>query len=119
MPDAVLVNVGMALEAWTGESFAVCLTSPLVCSPGTMMPAGGQLRATLHRVVFPKDDKGGYKARKSIPFFVQPTHSVKFHPISSDGSIDTTADAPTSGEFFQERQRAIQVPVGSTATAAY
>ncbi|GAA5826852.1 hypothetical protein JCM3770_004849 [Rhodotorula araucariae] len=46
----VLVNLGLAVEAWTS----------------------GVLRATLHRVTVQPDAYGGLRARKSVPYFVQP-----------------------------------------------
>ncbi|KAM0750482.1 Clavaminate synthase-like protein [Meredithblackwellia eburnea MCA 4105] len=87
IPDTVLVNVGLALELWTG----------------------GMFQATLHRVVMHNAADGSFQGRKSIAFFVQPEDSVVFDTIQPDGTIVKTPGALTSREFFKQRMDAIMV----------
>lgn len=55
VPGTVLVNVGLALEAWTG----------------------GLLRATMHRVILPEpNEDGSIPARRSMTMFTQPCDDV-------------------------------------------
>ncbi|KAL8292557.1 hypothetical protein RQP46_001169 [Phenoliferia psychrophenolica] len=84
VPDTVLVNVGLALEKWTG----------------------GQFKATLHRVVVHGMPDGSFLGRKSIAFFVQPEDSVVFNTIQPDGRIVATEGSLTSKQFFVERMAA-------------
>ncbi|GAA5839341.1 hypothetical protein JCM11251_003955 [Rhodosporidiobolus azoricus] len=84
IPNTVLVNLGLAVEAWTSST----------------------LRATLHRVVVQPEEDGGFKQRLSMPYFVQPKPDVVFNPISPDGTIKEVAGAKTSRQFFIDRQTA-------------
>ncbi|GAA5914339.1 hypothetical protein JCM6882_008165 [Rhodosporidiobolus microsporus] len=84
IPHTVLVNLGLAVEAWTSST----------------------LRATLHRVVVQPEPDGGFKQRMSMPYFVQPKPDVVFNPISPDGTIQEVAGAKTSRQFFIDRQTA-------------
>ncbi|BGP39938.1 hypothetical protein JCM10450v2_003917 [Rhodotorula kratochvilovae] len=122
IPGTVLVNVGLAVEAWTS----------------------GVLRATLHRVIVQPGADGGFRARRSMPYFVQPRDQVRraspqkeheltrrekvvLNPIRPDGSIDESGGARTSVEFFRERigasfkatqaQVEVPAPVEVAATA--
>ncbi|KAI5480448.1 Clavaminate synthase-like protein [Pseudohyphozyma bogoriensis] len=87
IPDTVLVNVGLALELWSSNV----------------------LKATLHRVITHTEPEGGFKARKSIAYFVQPKDEVVFNKISPDGTIATDDNAMTSREFFDARMSATVV----------
>ena len=55
-PSRFLVNVGLAMESWSG----------------------GAYKATLHRVIFPepKDGEGALKDRYTFAYFVQPDDDV-------------------------------------------
>ncbi|GAA5846105.1 hypothetical protein JCM9279_004787 [Rhodotorula babjevae] len=81
LPGTVLVNLGLAVEAWTS----------------------GVLRATLHRVIVQPDADGGFRARRSMPYFVQPRDQVVLNPIKMDGTVDESERAVTSVEFFRQR----------------
>ncbi|TEA12115.1 UPF0676 protein [Colletotrichum sidae] len=62
LPDAVVVNIGDALEFWTA----------------------GRLRSTVHRVAFPRSARENV-GRLSIPVFVQPDRHVLLEPLSGRG----------------------------------
>lgn len=120
IPGTVLVNLGLALEAWTS----------------------GVLRATLHRVnVQPEPVHGGFRERKSMPYFVQPRDQVRFMPprrvlrwtltsalhrdaaqvvltpIKPDGTIEPVEGAKTSLEFYLDRIGATFKATEQQATA--
>ncbi|RDW67042.1 hypothetical protein BP5796_09791 [Coleophoma crateriformis] len=75
LEDAIVVNIGDALEFWTS----------------------GQLRSTVHRVVFPRTaaESG---SRFSIPFFVQPDAEVLLAPLPLSG---TRAEVEERASRFQ------------------
>ncbi|KAK1957252.1 2OG-Fe(II) oxygenase superfamily protein [Colletotrichum sublineola] len=60
LPDAIVVNIGDALEFWTA----------------------GRLRSTMHRVAFPRTARENV-GRLSIPVFIQPDRHVILAPIES------------------------------------
>lgn len=72
LKDAIVVNIGDALEFWTA----------------------GRLRSTIHRVVFPQD--GSDQSRYSIPFFITPDDEAILKPILEDGNADAL-DLGTEG----------------------
>ncbi|EIN07875.1 Clavaminate synthase-like protein [Punctularia strigosozonata HHB-11173 SS5] len=81
VPDTVLVNLGLMMEAWTG----------------------GTCVATLHRVVFPPAPTQK-KPRRSIAYFGTPDPEVSLTPVqrrSAEG--EAAATAPTVKQFFEER----------------
>ncbi|KAK1625249.1 2OG-Fe(II) oxygenase [Colletotrichum phormii] len=78
IPDAVVVNIGDALEFWTA----------------------GRLRSTVHRVAFPRSASENV-ARLSIPVFIQPDRHVVLAPIKEDRKDDGGADA----EFLEVLRR--------------
>lgn len=84
IPGTVLVNVGLQMEAWTG----------------------GLAKATLHRVVPQPRPEGGFKARKSMPYFARADDNVVLNPVDSEGHIEVTKGAMTSSAFFNERLNA-------------
>jgi len=59
----VLVNLGLAVKAWTS----------------------GVLRATLHRAIVQADADGGFRARRSMPYFVQPRDQVRSNQLEQRG----------------------------------
>ncbi|GJD00009.1 2OG-Fe(II) oxygenase [Colletotrichum higginsianum] len=79
LPDAVVVNIGDALEFWTA----------------------GRLRSTVHRVAFPRSASENV-GRLSIPVFIQPDRHVVLAPIEGPG------DKPEGGvgaEFLEVLRR--------------
>ncbi|KAL2875080.1 hypothetical protein SGCOL_009783 [Colletotrichum sp. CLE4] len=78
IPDAVVVNIGDALEFWTA----------------------GRLRSTVHRVAFPRSASENV-ARLSIPVFIQPDRHVVLAPIKEDRKDGGGADA----EFLEVLRR--------------
>ncbi|KAK2053876.1 2OG-Fe(II) oxygenase superfamily protein [Colletotrichum caudatum] len=67
LPDAIVVNIGDALEFWTA----------------------GRLRSTVHRVAFPRTARENV-GRLSIPVFVQPDRHVILAPIRNrDEPLET------------------------------
>ncbi|TDZ16756.1 UPF0676 protein [Colletotrichum orbiculare MAFF 240422] len=102
LPDAVVVNIGDALEFWTA----------------------GRLRSTVHRVAFPRSASENV-GRLSIPVFVQPDRHVlleplrgRGEPVTDEGVIDPdfldvlkrkgyeSAKPVTSWEHLERRIRA-------------
>ncbi|KAJ0328270.1 hypothetical protein COL5a_005046 [Colletotrichum fioriniae] len=101
IPDAIVVNIGDALEFWTA----------------------GRLRSTVHRVAFPRSVSENV-ARLSIPVFIQPDRHVVLAPIKEDrrdgggGGADAeflevlrrkgyeSAEPVTSREHLERRIRA-------------
>ena len=59
LKDAVVVNIGDALEFWTA----------------------GRLRSTIHRVAFPRSSNENVR-RLSIPVFIQPDRDVTLAPLT-------------------------------------
>ncbi|GAA6030525.1 hypothetical protein JCM8097_006188 [Rhodosporidiobolus ruineniae] len=93
IPGTVLVNLGLALEGWTG----------------------GVLRATLHRVVLPSSGPNGEAAgRRSVPYFVNPTLDTVLNPIRPDGTIEVKPGAKTMREFLQDRIATTKEAAGVT-----
>lgn len=86
LPNTVLINLGLMMEAWTS----------------------GQCVATLHRVVFPPSPAP--KARRSIAYFGTPDPSVVLKPVAKGGIVDESKRAPNVKEFFEERARRAEVP---------
>ncbi|ORY92689.1 hypothetical protein BCR35DRAFT_349034 [Leucosporidium creatinivorum] len=84
IPGTVLVNVGLAMEGWTG----------------------GLFKATLHRVLTHSAPDGSFSGRKSIAYFVQPSDNVVLNPIAPDGTITITSSALTSKAFYEARMAA-------------
>lgn len=68
--DAVVVNIGDALEFWTA----------------------GRLRSTVHRVAFPRSASENV-GRLSIPVFVQPDRGVLLEPFRDGGRPAAEDDA--------------------------
>lgn len=91
LSNAIVVNIGDALEFWTA----------------------GRLRSTVHRVVFPRSEveAGG---RFSIPFFVQPDADVLLVPTGGEEEWEEVArrkgyedkQPVTAGEHLKIRIRA-------------
>ncbi|GAA6009952.1 hypothetical protein JCM10207_002170 [Rhodosporidiobolus poonsookiae] len=81
IPGTVLVNLGLALEGWTG----------------------GIMRATLHQVMPTADGADGLRGRRSIAYFANPRGDVVLNPISADGTIKEDAKAKTMKEFLEDR----------------
>lgn len=72
MKDAIVVNIGDALEFWTA----------------------GRLRSTVHRVAYPRSARENV-ARLSIPVFIQPDRSVVLEPMATvrgDGDLHASVD---------------------------
>ncbi|KAF2099945.1 Clavaminate synthase-like protein [Rhizodiscina lignyota] len=86
IPDTVLINLGLMMEAWTS----------------------GQCVATLHRVVFPPNPTP--KSRRSIAYFGTPDPQVELRPVAKGGIIDSSKAAPRVKEFFEERLKRAEVP---------
>jgi isopenicillin N synthase-like dioxygenase len=88
LANAIIVNIGDALEFWTA----------------------GRLRSTVHRVVFPRTE-GEAIGRYSIPFFVQPDADVLLVPIEGEGQWEEVAREKgykdkmpvTAGEHLRRR----------------
>ncbi|ORY25332.1 hypothetical protein BCR39DRAFT_544332 [Naematelia encephala] len=79
-PGGFLVNVGLAMELWSG----------------------GTYKATLHRVVFPEEET---EDRWSIAYFVQPDDEVVIQPVMGAGKVDESVPPITSGELFGSKLR--------------
>ncbi|OHF02040.1 2OG-Fe(II)oxygenase superfamily protein [Colletotrichum orchidophilum] len=90
LSDAVVVNIGDALEFWTA----------------------GRLRSTVHRVAFPRSASENV-ARLSIPVFIQPDRHVVLAPIKAwrrDGggllqAADDQRDGEAEAEFLEVLRR--------------
>ncbi|KAK7441091.1 2OG-Fe(II)oxygenase superfamily protein [Colletotrichum acutatum] len=80
IPDAIVVNIGDALEFWTA----------------------GRLRSTVHRVAFPRSASENV-ARLSIPVFIQPDRHVVLAPIKEDGR--NGGDGGADAEFLEVLRR--------------
>lgn len=80
IPNNVLINLGLIMEAWTS----------------------GNCVATLHRVVFPGSPLA--KARRSIAYFGTPDPEVLLRPVLKGGIVDESKPAPKVKEFFAERK---------------
>ena len=65
LKDAVVVNIGDALEFWTA----------------------GRLRSTIHRVAFPRSASENVR-RLSIPVFIQPDRNVLLAPLKGTSGED-------------------------------
>lgn len=86
IPNTVLINLGLMMEAWTS----------------------GQCVATLHRVVFPPSPST--RSRRSIAFFGTPDPDVILKPVSKGGVVEESGSAPTVKAFFMERLKRAEVP---------
>ncbi|BGP32775.1 hypothetical protein JCM10296v2_004559 [Rhodotorula toruloides] len=87
VPDAVLVNIGDALELWSGARF----------------------KSTLHRVVLPSPiPPAGVPERFSMAWFFQPTSSA---------SLKTCVDVTSISEYDLERMEKKGVKPGADITA--
>ncbi|OLN87636.1 UPF0676 protein C1494.01-like protein 2 [Colletotrichum chlorophyti] len=64
VPDAIVVNIGDALEFWTA----------------------GRLKSTVHRVAFPRTESENV-GRLSIPIFIQPDRHVILAPMTSGNEL--------------------------------
>ncbi|ORY26772.1 hypothetical protein BCR39DRAFT_589499 [Naematelia encephala] len=84
---SALVNVGVAMEIWSGEQFT----------------------ATWHRVTVPPptqsavDGQEILPGRKSIVFHSIPDHNVVLTPIDASGVPSVAEGCMTCGEFFKKR----------------
>ncbi|ORY33439.1 hypothetical protein BCR39DRAFT_520065 [Naematelia encephala] len=68
LPGCLVINIGDALEFWSG----------------------GQFTSTLHRVVMPRTANEA-KSRFSIAYFVQPENDTRLDPLLSDSGISEEA----------------------------
>lgn len=87
IPNTVLINLGLMMEAWTA----------------------GQCVATLHRVIFPTSPSP--KPRRSIAYFGTPDPGVLLKPVRKGGIVDSSKPAPRVKEFFEERMQKSSVPI--------
>ncbi|KZL68106.1 2OG-Fe(II) oxygenase family protein [Colletotrichum tofieldiae] len=81
LPDAIVVNIGDALEFWTA----------------------GRLRSTMHRVAFPRSASENV-GRLSIPVFIQPDRQVVLAPIKSRDELLNTGQG-VGAEFLEVLRR--------------
>ncbi|KAI8185981.1 hypothetical protein K4K51_011120 [Colletotrichum sp. SAR 10_75] len=81
LPDAIVVNIGDALEFWTA----------------------GRLRSTVHRVAFPRSASENV-GRLSIPVFIQPDRHVLLEPIKGKGQ-PVTDESVIDPEFLDVLKR--------------
>ncbi|KAK1993408.1 2OG-Fe(II) oxygenase superfamily protein [Colletotrichum falcatum] len=81
LPDAIVVNIGDALEFWSA----------------------GRLRSTVHRVAFPRTARENV-GRLSIPVFIQPDRHVILAPIMGPGETPE-AGHELSAEFMEVLRR--------------
>ncbi|KAJ0166509.1 UPF0676 protein [Colletotrichum tanaceti] len=82
LPDAVVVNIGDALEFWTA----------------------GRLRSTLHRVAFPRSATENV-GRLSIPVFIQPDRHVVLAPIGGRPGEPEKHGGGFGAEFLEVLRR--------------
>jgi len=85
IPNTVLINLGLMMEAWTS---GLCV-------------------ATLHRVIFPPTPLP--KPRRSIAYFGTPDPEVTLKPVQKGRVVDTK-HAPKVKDFFEERLKRAEVP---------
>ncbi|CAD6570347.1 MAG: hypothetical protein TREMPRED_005736 [Tremellales sp. Tagirdzhanova-0007] len=85
-PGGFLVNVGLAMELWSG----------------------GAYKATLHRVIFPQPSTHHAERlpdRYTFAYFVQPDDEVEIQPVLQDGKVDLSVSAIRAGELFGSKLR--------------